>query len=141
VEIAVHPDYQRHGIGSALYRARLALIDELDLEGWYAGGMLMGYYRYRDVMSPREYGQRVIAGEIEDPTVSMQLRRGFQPRAIIEGYYPEWKAGHAAVLLVHQPDRAQPSRRTLSPRPGRAQEVPSLPVMRAGHARHAVGHD
>ncbi|HEX7040259.1 MAG TPA: GNAT family N-acetyltransferase [Trueperaceae bacterium] len=142
VEIAVHPDYQRHGIGTALYRARLALIDELGLEGWYAGGMLMGYHRYRGLLTPREYGQRVIAGEIEDPTVSMQLRRGFEPRAIVENYYPEWKAGHAAVLLVYQPPRARAARRPRGARPGVGQEgaVSALPVRRAGHSGHTTGH-
>ena len=142
VEIAVHPDYQRHGIGTALYRARLALIDELDLEGWYAGGMLMGYHRYRDLMTPREYGRRVIAGELEDPTVSMQLRRGFEPRAIVENYYPEWKAGHAAVLLVYQPPRARAARRPRGARPGVGQEgaVSALPVRRAGPSGHTTGH-
>jgi GNAT superfamily N-acetyltransferase len=106
VEIAVHPDYQRNGVASALYKARLALIDELGLKGWYAGGMLMGYDEHRDTLTPRQYAELVIAGELTDPTVSMQLHRGLEPRAIIEGYYPEWKAGHAAVLLVHEPQRA-----------------------------------
>ena len=105
VEIAVHPDYQRNGVASALYTARLALIGELDLEGWYAGGMLMGYDEHREALTPRQYAELVIKGELTDPTVSMQLHRGLEPRAIIEGYYPEWKAGHAAVLLVHQPHR------------------------------------
>ena len=110
VEIAVHPDYQRNGVASALYKARLALIDELDLEGWYAGGMLMGYDDHRDHLTPRQYAELVIAGELTDPTVTMQLHRGLEPRAIIEGYYPEWKAGHAAVLLVHEPNKAGGSR-------------------------------
>src|SRR5690606_23448611 len=106
------------------------------------GGMLMGYHRYRGLMTPREYGQRVIAGEIEDPTVSMQLRRGFEPRAIVENYYPEWKAGHAAVLLVYQPPRARAARRPRGARPGVGQEgaVSALPVRRAGHAGHTTGH-
>ena len=107
VEIAVHPDYQRNGVASALYEARLALIEQFELEGWYAGGMLMGYYRYREELTPAEYGRQVIAGELNDPTVSMQLGRGLEPRAVIENYYPEWKAGHAAVLLVYQPQRAE----------------------------------
>src|SRR5690606_24417880 len=112
-------------------RSRLALIGELGLDGWFAGGMLMGYHRYRDVMSPREYGQRVIAGEVDDPTVSMQLKRGFEPRAIIENYYPEWKAGHAAVLLVHQPQPektfARPPRGSRSVL-GHAEVASGLPV-------------
>src|SRR5690606_34749826 len=106
------------------------------------GGMLMGYHRYRGLMTPREYGQRVIAGEIEDPTVTMQLRRGFQPRAIVEEYYPEWKAGHAAVLLVYQPPRAPGAWKPRSARAGAGQAggVAALPVVRAGHARHVTGH-
>ena len=140
VEIAVHPDHQRKGVGSALYKARLALIDDLDLRGWYAGGMLMGYDRYRDSLSPAEYARLVIAGEINDPTVSMQLGRGFEARAIIENYYPEWKAGHAAVLLVHEPQPGRSLRRTRRPRAGQsAMEANSgLPARRAAQAHHPV---
>ncbi|MFA5595826.1 MAG: GNAT family N-acetyltransferase, partial [Trueperaceae bacterium] len=68
VEIAVDPDYQKQGVASALYKARLALSEKLGLKGWYAGGMLMGYHRYRDQMSPREYGEHVLAGRLTDPT-------------------------------------------------------------------------
>ena len=118
VEIAVHPDYQRNGVASALYKARLALIDELHLKGWYAGGMLMGYDEHRDHLTPRQYAELVIAGDLTDPTVTMQLHRGLEPRAIIEGYYPEWKAGHAAVLLVHEPLSSR-RRRTKNTRAGR----------------------
>ena len=64
----MHPDYQRNGVASALYEARLALIERFRLEGWYAGGMLMGYYRYREELTPAEYGRQVIAGELTDPT-------------------------------------------------------------------------
>jgi len=110
VEIAVHPDFQRRGIATALYRARLALVPELGLEGWYAGGMLMGYHRYADVLTPRAYAERVIAGELIDPTVSMQLHRGLQACGIIEGYYPEPKAGDCAVLLVWRPPVAAPAK-------------------------------
>lgn len=106
VEIAVHPSYQRRGVGSALYRARLALVEELGLEGWYAGGMLMGYYRHAHRLSPRAYAERVIDGTLDDPTVTMQMHRGLHPAGIIEDYYPEKKAGNCAVLLIWRPDAA-----------------------------------
>jgi len=111
VEIAVRPAYQRCGVASALYRARLGLVDELGLRGWYAGGMLMGYHRYADVLTPTEYAEKVIRGELHDPTVSMQLHRGLEPLGIIENYYPEPRAGRAAVLLAFEPPRSQPARR------------------------------
>lgn len=100
VEMAVHPDYQGRGVGSALYRARLALIDKLGLKGMYAGGMLKGYQRYCHLMSPVEYGEKVISGELRDPTVTMQLNRGFKAYGVIENY--EWDAtsGNCAVLIA-----------------------------------------
>jgi GNAT superfamily N-acetyltransferase len=127
VEIAVHPDYQRRGIATALYRARLALVPELGLAGWYAGGMLMGYHRYADVLSPRAYAERVIAGELVDPTVTMQLNRGLQPRGIIEGYYPEPRAGGCAVLLVWEPPRTAPAKGRMQPLPAPRQRRPGAP--------------
>lgn len=115
VEIAVDPNYQKRGVASALYKARLGLVNELNLKGWYAGGMLIGYDRYRNELTPREYGEKVINGEITDPTVTMQLHRGLKGAAVIEGYYPEWLAGDAAVLLVYdvadqQTRRKRPAR-------------------------------
>ena len=103
VEIAVHPAYWRRGVASALYRARLALVGALGLRGWYAGGMLMGYHRVARLMRPRAYAERVIAGDLHDPTVSMQLGRGLLAAGIIEDYYPEPKAGNCAVLLTYVP--------------------------------------
>jgi len=107
VEIAVHPAFQRRGIASALYRTRLGLVEELDLAGWYAGGMLMGYHRYADRLSPRAYAKQVVAGTLDDPTVSMQMRRGLVPSGIIEHYYREPKAGDCAVLLTWFPRAAR----------------------------------
>lgn len=149
VEIAVHPAYQRRGIASALYRARLALVPELELEGWYAGGMLMGYHRYADVLAPRAYAERVIAGALHDPTVTMQLRRGLQPLGVIEGYYPEPKAGDCAVLLAWRPPRTGPAKGMGKPVPGRSipgrtglakgpRRVPGLPDGAQVAARHGA---
>ncbi|UCH27763.1 MAG: GNAT family N-acetyltransferase [Trueperaceae bacterium] len=104
VEIAVRPAYQRRGVASALYRARLGLVEKIGLRGWYAGGVLFGYHRYRKQMSPREYGWKVIRHELYDPTVTMQLNQGLEAMGVIENYYPESRAGNAAVLIVWQPD-------------------------------------
>jgi predicted N-acetyltransferase YhbS len=106
VEMAVDPDYQKLGVGRMMYEARFNLVRQLGLKGWYAGGQLMGYYRYRDQMSALEYGNRVIRGELQDPTVSMQMRRGFEARYVIEDYMEEEVAGNAAVHLVwRNPER------------------------------------
>ncbi|MCI0709635.1 MAG: GNAT family N-acetyltransferase [Chloroflexi bacterium] len=100
VEMSVRPDFRLQGIGTALYHARFELVKRLGLKGWYAGGMLMGYRRYRREMSVREYGEKVINREIIDPTVTMQMNRGFEAWDVIEDYLDEPDAGNGAVLIV-----------------------------------------
>lgn len=107
VETAVDPDAQGQGVGSALYRRRLELVRELGVEGMYAGGMLKGYRRFRDRMTPLEYAERVRSGELVDPTVTMQLRRGFQAVGVIENYEDDEEAGNCAMLIVWRPEQAE----------------------------------
>ena len=100
VEMAVHPMYQGHGIGSGLYAARFALVKHLNLRGMVAVGMLMGYHQHANEMDVVAYGERVIAGEIKDPTVTMQMNRGFRAERVVTEYCDEPAAGDAGVLIV-----------------------------------------
>lgn len=100
VEMAVRPAYRRMGIGTALYQARFDFVRRLNLRGWYAGGMLMGYHRYMDQMSVQEYGEKVMRRELVDPTVTMQMNRGFKPHGLIPDYLDEGVAGNTAVLII-----------------------------------------
>lgn len=86
VDFGVHPDYRKHGIGTRLYRARFEFVKRLGLAGFYAGGMLQGYKNFHRQMSLQEYANRVRAGEIVDPTLTMQMKRGFRPGQVIEDY-------------------------------------------------------
>lgn len=113
VEKAVHPEYQGRGVGSALYKAQFQLAKTLRLRGIYAGGMLKGYRHYKHKMSIREYAGKVIRGEIFDPTVSVQMRKGFKPRTLIENYVWDNDANHTGMLIVWEA-----SRRKDQPRPG-----------------------
>lgn len=100
VEKAVHPDFQGMGIGSALYKAQFDLVKRLGLCGIYAGGMLKGYKQYKHEMSVREYADKVMRGELFDPTVSVQMRKGFRPVDIIENYAWDAQAAHTGMLIV-----------------------------------------
>lgn len=99
-EKAVHPDFQGRGIGTALYEMQFRLARRLGLQGIYAGGMLKGYRNHRTEMSIREYAGRVLRGELFDPTVSVQMRRGFRPLTLIENYSWDHEASHAGMLIV-----------------------------------------
>ncbi len=115
VDFAVDPSVRRMGIGSRMYAARFDFVKRLNLRGMYAGGMLMGYHRYQHQMTAAEYAQKVIAGELEDPTVSMQMHRGFRPRAVIEGYSQLPEAGSCAVLIEWQNPQYRPVLTKLPP--------------------------
>lgn len=100
VDFAIDPDYRMRGIGSRMYHARFNLVKRLNLRGFYAGGMLHGYQQYRGLMTVREYAEKVMRGELKDPTVTMQINRGFKPRAVIENYDDYPPSGNSAMLIV-----------------------------------------
>jgi GNAT superfamily N-acetyltransferase len=114
-EVMVHPAWQGRGVGSKIYEARRGLAQRLGLRRIRAGARLRGYHRYADRMSARQYVDRVIAGEIRDPTLTFQLHRGFRVLHVVSGYLrgdPE-SLGWAAVIEWLDPeagDERDPSR-------------------------------
>lgn len=109
-EVMVRPDCQGRGIGKQLYQARRELAERLGLLRIRAGARLRGYHRYANRMSPREYVIRVIRGELGDPTLSFQLRQGFDVIAVVSSYLrhdPE-SLGYAAVIEWLNPKVAGP---------------------------------
>lgn len=105
-EVMVDPDCQGQGVGSKIYEARRDLAVRLDLRRIRAGARLRGYGEWADRMSAREYAEKVIAGEIRDPTLTFQLNRGFRVLHVVSGYLkgdPE-SLGWAAVIEWLNPD-------------------------------------
>jgi ribosomal protein S18 acetylase RimI-like enzyme len=109
-EVMVHPDYQRRGIGKQLYRARFELAKRLGLLRIRAGARLRGYHQHAGSMSAVEYVSRILRGELRDPTLSFQLRQGFEVIAVVSDYLrndPE-SLGYAAVIEWLNPAVAKP---------------------------------
>ena len=99
-EVMVRPSMQGKGIGKMLYQARQELVERLGLLRIRAGARLRGYHRYAGEMSAEEYAIKVINGELSDPTLSFQLKRGFEVIAVVPNYLrhdPE-SLGYAAVI-------------------------------------------
>lgn len=99
-EVMTDPAERGRGIGSALYRARQKLVERLDLVRIRAGARLRGYHRFASRMTAAEYVAEVRRGRHRDPTLSFQLRRGFQVLGVVPNYLrndPE-SLGWAAVI-------------------------------------------
>ena len=99
-EVMVDPSVQGRGIGKKIYAARRDLVHRRELRRIRAGARLRGYCRHRDQLSPEEYVQKVIRGELADPTLSFQLKQGFRVLGVVRDYLhaDEESCGHAALI-------------------------------------------
>lgn len=110
-EIMVRPSVQGSGVGSLLYEAREKLAIASKLLRIRAGARLRGYGTYASDLSPEDYVIRVIRGELFDPTLSFQLKRGFRVLHIVSGYlkYDAESLGYAAVIEWLNKEVAEPA--------------------------------
>lgn len=99
-DIGTHPDYRRRGIARGLYAARHHTVRALGLKGQVTVGMMSGYGAVKARMSAEEYYQKLCAGDIADPTVSAQMRVGFEPRALVPGYVNDPVCDNYGILIV-----------------------------------------
>ena len=99
-DIMVDPDFQGRGVGKLIYQARERLLRERGLLRIRAGARLQGYHRYHAEMSAEDYVQRVVDGELSDPTLSFQLKRGFKVLGVVHAYmrHDPMSMGYAAVI-------------------------------------------
>lgn len=99
-DISVLPEYRGRGIGRMLYDRRKRLVIHDDKKGIIAGGALPGYFEHKAEMPVDEYVKRVVAGEMNDPTLTFQLSNGFEVRGLLENYMEDEADDGWATLIV-----------------------------------------
>ncbi len=107
-DMAVHPEYRGRRIGREIYNRRKAVIQKYNKLGFVAAAVLPGYAQHEAALDINAYLARVVAGEIYDPTLSMQLRNGFQVRRPIHDFfvYPR-SSNWCALIYWPNPDYAE----------------------------------
>ena len=99
-DISVHPDYRRKGLGRKLYEKRKEVVRRHNRQGIVAGGFIPGFARHKANMTVEDYVARVVAGDLYDPTLSMQLHNGFEVRGILSNYMSVGNSDGYATLIV-----------------------------------------
>ena len=107
-DVSVHPGYRGQGIARRLYDARKGLVRRHGIHGIVTGGMIPGFAHYKTGMDAPTYVRRVLAGEIFDPTLSVQLRQGFRVRGLLPNYLPDTASDGWSVLLEWVPSESGP---------------------------------
>jgi GNAT superfamily N-acetyltransferase len=98
-DISVHPDHRGQGLGRRIYQARMDLVRRYNRRGIVAGGLIPGYVHFKHRLTVQEYADRVVAGELRDPTLSFQLKMGFQVRGLLRDYIEDSASGNWATLI------------------------------------------
>ena len=76
------------------------MVRRLGLQGHFAGAMPKGFSAHSSSMSIEQYVQQVVRGELSDPVLSIQLRRGYAVWGIIPDYLEDASCGNYGVQIV-----------------------------------------
>lgn len=98
-DVSTHPDYRRLGIATLLYDARKNLCIKLNLRRIIAGGRLFNYCEFVEKMSPDEYVQKVIEGEIDEPVLGFQIKNGFKFIKVLQNYLKDSRSVDYATFI------------------------------------------
>jgi GNAT superfamily N-acetyltransferase len=104
VDLGVHPDYRKTGIGSQFYKHRKELVEKYNKQGIVAGAVPVSFKNYRKALSPSEYLKKVASQEIYDATLSFQLKNGFRILSLLPGYVENEFENSAALIYWENPN-------------------------------------
>lgn len=99
-DIAVLPEYRRLKLSTELYRTQQELVNSWGMKGQITVGMTIGYANYRDQFSIEEYCELLKNNRLTDPTITPQLKAGFQWIKPIYNYVDDPTAGNCSVLMA-----------------------------------------
>lgn len=99
LDIGIHPAYRGQGLARLLYRARHEIARQLGLKGQVTVGMMSGYGAVREQLSGEEYYRQLQEGLRKDPTLTPQMKIGFELMALIPEYVNDPVCGNYGILI------------------------------------------
>lgn len=103
-DIGVRPAYRGQGLSHLLYRERRRLLRSCNLQRAVAYGRIPGYSKHADRLSAQAYVDQVMAGELNDPSLSVHLRMGYSVLGVYAGILEdEPSMNHCTLLEMTNP--------------------------------------
>ena len=99
VDISIRPKFRKLGLGKMLMQSMYQVVIQLGLDRLLGGGRMPGYHKVAESMTPNEYLNAVMKGDLSDPVISFLLRSGRTPISIIDNYLEDEESLHHAVLM------------------------------------------
>lgn len=99
VDISVRPKYRKLGLGKLMMQSMSYIVVEQKLDRLLGGGRMPGYHRYAREMSPEQYVETVLTGELNDPVITFLLKCGRKPVAVLENYLEDKESLNYGTLM------------------------------------------
>ena len=105
LDMGIHPNYRGKGLARCLYKARHLLVQTLQLKGQFTVGMMNGYGAVAETISAQQYFTELKEGKRTDPTLSAQMKIGFEPICLIPNYINDPTCAGYGVLIKMDIDK------------------------------------
>ncbi len=116
-DIAVHQEYRGLGISRLLYEARKKIMQRYNLRRMVAYGRIPGYNTHAGKMTAEEYVEKVVSGELTDPSLRAHLSAGYVVKRVLLDFLWDNSSLNYSTLLEMPNPSYQPEKRKIAAAP------------------------
>lgn len=99
VDICVKPAFRKLDLGKLLMQSMYERVVHDGLGRLLGGGRMPGYHQYGGELTPAQYVENVVKGELKDPVITFLLRCGRMPVSVVPNYLVDEESHHNALLM------------------------------------------
>lgn len=99
VDICVRPSYRTFGLGKWLMFAMYDVVIHKGLVRLLGGGRMPGYCKKANEMTPQQYLDSVVKGDLKDPVITFLLRCGRMPVQVVANYLEDEESCNYGTLM------------------------------------------
>lgn len=99
VDICIRPSYRKHKLGRVLMESEYDVVVHKQLDRLLGGGRMPGFKKIAKELTPQQYLEKIVQGELRDPVLTFLLQCGRMPVALVENYLEDEESRHYGVLM------------------------------------------